>query len=410
TILCFRVHLLCHELHTMHQSVALLRRVPRLRLGQSRRSLGTRVRFSEGGGCSIEDGDDEDSTAPPGPGQVAVKLLAAACTPADLRTTAARPPPPPPPQLPPSPNHQPGSSSALEFPRIIGGTEALWEITAVGGHVSSLRPGDLAVPVVAGNDLGKGAGQAGTWRTRATLTEASLVKVPVGGSGATVAAAAAGGLEEEEGGGGGGVGLEMAAHCSGSVATAIRILEDFAEKELGAGDRVVFTGASSAVLLQLAASRGLESVCLVNSEEEAALALKLGAWKATLLKEFKAMRMDNACIVADGEGGVLGFTAARALRFRGCFVSYADLSGGGVSLPVAGQIFSDTRCRGFSLRRWASARPPSEKRELVERSLGVAASAGLRLEEARDFPLREAALAIDTVRQTGCPVLLRGSA
>ncbi|CAN0108227.1 unnamed protein product [Ectocarpus fasciculatus] len=205
----------------------------------------------------------------------------------------------------------------------------------------------------------------------------------------------------------------MAAHCSGSVATAIRILEDFAEKELGAGDRVVFTGASSAVaqvLLQLAASRGLESVCLVNSEEEAALALKLGAWKATLLKEFKAMRMDNACIVADGEGGVLGFTAARALRFRGCFVSYADLSGGGVSLPVAGQIFSDTRCRGFSLRRWASARPPSEKRELVERSLGVAASAGLRLEEARDFPLREAALAIDTVRQTGCPVLLRGSA
>lgn len=40
--------------------------------------------------------------------------------------------------------------------------------------------------------------------------------------------------------------------------------------------------------------------------------------------------MDNACIVADGEGGVLGFTAARALRFRGCFVSYADLSEGGV--------------------------------------------------------------------------------
>ncbi|CAM9665254.1 unnamed protein product [Ectocarpus sp. 6 AP-2014] len=383
----------------MHQGAALLRRIPHLRLTHPRRWLGTRVHFAEGGGCSVEHGDgDDDCTAPPGPGQVAVKLLAAPCTPADLRIAATRPPPPP------SPNRH-ASGTGLEFPRTVGGTEALWEITAVGGDVSSLRPGDLAVPVVAGNDPGNGARQAaGTWRTRATLTEASLVKVPIGGSGA-----AAAGVLEEKGGDGGGVGFEVAAHCSVSVATAIRILEDFVEKELGAGDRVVFTGASSAILLQLAASRGLESVCLVNSEEEAALALKLGAWKATLLKEFKAMRMDNACIVADGEGGVLGFTAARALRFRGCFVSYADLSGGGVSLPVAGQIFSDTKCRGFSLRRWASSRPPSEKRELVERSLGVAASAGLRLEGARDFPLREAALAIDTLRQTGFPVLLRGS-
>ncbi|CAM9493221.1 unnamed protein product [Ectocarpus sp. 13 AM-2016] len=311
----------------MHQSAAPLRRIPHLRLGQPRRWLGTRVLFTEGGGCSVDDGDHDDGcTAPPGPRQVAVKLLAAPCTPADLRTTTARPPPPPP----PSPNHHHASSSGLEFPRTIGGTEALWEIAAVGGEVSSLRPGDLAVPVMAGNDSGNGAKQAaGTWRSRAILTEASLVKVPiVWGSGA-----AAAGVQEEERGDGGGFGVEVAAHCSGSVATAIRILEDFVEKELGAGDRVVFTGASSAVaqiLLQLAASRGLESVCLVNSEEEAALALKLGAWKAALLKEFKAMRMDNACIVADGEGGVLGFTAARALRFRGCFVSYADLSGGGV--------------------------------------------------------------------------------
>lgn len=52
----------------------------------------------------------------------------------------------------------------------------------------------------------------------------------------------------------------------------------------------------------------------------------------TLAQQFKAMRMDNAYLVADGEGGVLGFTAARALRFRGCYVSYADVSGGGVRL------------------------------------------------------------------------------
>ncbi|CAN0236031.1 unnamed protein product, partial [Hapterophycus canaliculatus] len=164
----------------------------------------------------------------------------------------------------------------------------------------------------------------------------------------------------------------------------------------------------SQILLQLAASRGLESVCLVASEEEAALALRLGAWKATLLKEFKAMRMDNAFMVADGEGGVLGFTAARALRFRGCFVSYADLSGDGVSLPVGGQIFSDTRCRGFSLSRWASTRSDTERRELVERSLGTAAAVGLRLEGARKFRLTEAVAAVDAAGTPGGPVLLRG--
>lgn len=42
------------------------------------------------------------------------------------------------------------------------------------------------------------------------------------------------------------------------------------------------------ILLQLAASRRLESVCLVNTDEEAALAQSLGAWKATQLKEVRA--------------------------------------------------------------------------------------------------------------------------
>lgn len=39
------------------------------------------------------------------------------------------------------------------------------------------------------------------------------------------------------------------------------------------------------VLLQLAAARGMESVCLVSNKEEAALADRLGAWKAAELKE-----------------------------------------------------------------------------------------------------------------------------
>ncbi|CAM9997794.1 unnamed protein product, partial [Laminaria digitata] len=290
------------------------------------------------------------------------------------------PPPPPPP--PPPPSHL-----RFKFP-FVGGSEGLWEVTAAGEGVSGLRPGDLAIPTVTGNPPGcLTAPETGTWRTTATLGEASLVRVPPGeGQGADAA---------------------VVAHCSGSVATALRVLEDFVPRGSGAGDRVVFTGASSAILLQLAVSRGLESVCLVNSEEEAALAMRLGAWKATLLKEFKAMRMDSAHLVADGEGGVLGFTAARALRFRGSFVSYGDASGGGVSLPVAGQIFSDTRCRGFSLARWAAGHPEEETRRLTVRALEAAAATGLKLEEAREFDLSEAMAGIGAARTPGGPVLFR---
>lgn len=53
-------------------------------------------------------------------------------------------------------------------------------------------------------------------------------------------------------------------------------------------------------------------------------------WNCVPHTQFKAMRMDNAYLVADGEGGVLGFTAARALKLRGYYVSYADTSGDGV--------------------------------------------------------------------------------
>ena len=75
---------------------------------------------------------------------------------------------------------------------------------------------------------------------------------------------------------------------------------------------------------------------------------------------------------------------------------------------MAGQIFSDTRCRGFSLPRWASTRPVAESRELVKRSLETAADTGLRLEDVREFDLHAAVEAVDAARAPGGPVLLRG--
>ncbi|CAM9740309.1 unnamed protein product [Discosporangium mesarthrocarpum] len=225
------------------------------------------------------------------------------------------------------------------------------------------------------------------WRSEASLVESALAPVPDG------------------------VDPEVAAHVSASSATAHRILNDFVPLEIG--DHVVFTGASSAVeqiLLQMGANMGLETVCIVRNDAEREFAQELGVGKAVDLKEFKALKMHNTALVADGEGGKVGATVARSLMTRGCFLSYGDTSQQGVSLPVGGLIFKDIYCRGFSLARWASERPPVEMRDLVRDMLGGADR--LRLLGVKRFPLAEANRAVETVTErpegTGPVILTSG--
>lgn len=208
----------------------------------------------------VENADDRPAATapPPGPGQVTVKLLAAPCTPADLRAlggpvdaaTRTEPDSEPPPPEPPSPTAPPPSHLGnVRYP-FVGGSEGLWEVTASGEGVSALLRGDLAVPAAPGNVFAHDE-ETGTWRTGATLAEAALVKVPT-----EVVTGGRGGGESSPGeGGAGGVEPSVAAHCSSSVATAIRVLEDYTERELAPGDRVVFTGASSAVAQVVMGSR-----------------------------------------------------------------------------------------------------------------------------------------------------------
>lgn len=168
---------------------------------------------------------------------------------------------------------------------LMGGTGGLWEVTATGAGVLSLRPGDLAIPSIpttipnttgtrpsmpgpafegtgARSGSGRGItvledissksetsgtvlhcsersesldGDADAWRLTTTLSESSLLRVP----NSAVSTVAGTGLTPE-----------VLAHVSTSVATAIRLLEDFAPLPAGRlekGDRIVVTGAFSAV-------------------------------------------------------------------------------------------------------------------------------------------------------------------
>ena len=75
------------------------------------------------------------------------------------------------------------------------------------------------------------------------------------------------------------------------------------------------------------------------------------------------------------------------------------------SLPVAGQIFSDTRCRGFSLARWMRQRSSEEARALVRDALQAATEGQLRLDDTREFPFSDALTAIEAARTPGGPVV-----
>lgn len=79
------------------------------------------------------------------------------------------------------------------------------------------------------------------------------------------------------------------------------------------------------------------------------------------------------------------------------------------SVPVAGQIFSDTRCRGFSLSRWSEQRSVEETRALVSDALEAVMAGAFRLEGTREFPLTEAVAAVEAAARipSGGPVLLR---
>lgn len=234
---------------------------------------------------------------PPAAGHVHAKLRVAPCASADLRTFFN--PNPSPQQLQQwrereqqgerlsSTAGKMGGAEIEDFSsyRLMGGTGGLWEVTAIGAGVSSLRPGDLAIPSTPttipnttgtrpsipspaiegtgarrGYELGipvpddvsahsetsgatihrsesseSGDENASTWRLTTTLSESSLLQVPDSAV-ATVA--------------GTGLAPEVLAHVSTSVATAIRLLEDFAPSpggRLEKGDRIVVTGAFSAV-------------------------------------------------------------------------------------------------------------------------------------------------------------------
>ncbi|KAI0091749.1 NAD-binding protein [Irpex rosettiformis] len=238
----------------------------------------------------------------------------------------------------------------------VGGNEGLAVVTEVGESVEGLKKGDRVV---------MSKPQSGTWRSASALDVKDVMKVP----------------DEASDG--------FAATMTVNLATAYNMLNDFVD--LKEGDWVIQNGANSAVgqaVIQIAAHRGLKTLNFVrnrkNFDELKSQLTNLGATQVITYDElapdsFKDLRSK----VQQWTGGnpirlflncVSGPTTTSLLRLLGKdahLVSYGAMSKEPLSMPTSLFIFKNLTCHGFWQSRWYEDATEEEKRELVEKLVGL---------------------------------------
>lgn len=267
-------------------------------------------------------------------------------------------------------------------PSAVPGSEACFEVVSVGPGVTSLHPGDWALPAGAG---------MGTWRTHAVVEDADrqLVAIPQ----ATLA------------------GLTPAAAATATVnpCTAWRMLRDFVDLvELsvrtgtGAGAWFIQNGANSGVgraAIQLGRLWGLRSINVVRARDTpaatAALRQELTDLGATVVvtedelqeRGFGA-RLRRDILGGGAAGGTAGGAAsplllalncvggrsalglAKCLSEGGQMVTYGAMAKQPLTVPAGLLIFRDLAFRGFWFSRWGKAHPAG-RRETMEAVLAL---------------------------------------
>ena len=246
----------------------------------------------------------------PGPGEVALDMVAMTINPADLLTVEGRygvvPPPLP---------FTPGAEGAARVAR-------------VGEGVTTVKPGDLVVPL-AGN----------CWVERMTVKAAALIPMPAGTD------------------------PFQAAMLKANPATAEVMLSDLAD--LAPGDWVLQNAANSAVgrfVVLLAKRRGLRTLNVVR-RLEAGRAVSQAGGDVILVSggeqpERLAAEVRRATggalpkLALDAVGGLATNVLAAALAEGGRVVNYGLLSGQPCQVDPKHLVFRDVTLSGFWLATW----------------------------------------------------------
>jgi len=289
----------------------------------------------------------EVEAAPPKDDEVSVRFLLAPINPSDINTIEGKYPLMPP--LPGTPGH-----------------EGVGQVTAVGAKVSSLKPGDLVVPLEP---------CMGTWRQAATCTASALHRVPPD------------------------VPLEALATLCINPPSALGMLENFVN--LQPGDVVVQNGATSAVgqeVIQLARSKGVRTVNIIrerpNWEETVSWLRALGAdvvsTEARAKQDLKEAGLPEPVLGLNCVGGSAATTVAKLLREGGTMLTYGGMSMKPVQLPTSLLIFKDITFKGF----WLSGRSsrqggPAARAAVLDRLVDLIRQGQLKTAPTKEFPLSQ---------------------
>jgi NADPH2:quinone reductase len=281
-----------------------------------------------------------------GPGQVRVRLGAAAVNFPDVLLVA-------------------GEYQIRVPPPFVPGSEWAGTVAEVAGDVSGVAVGDVVA----------GTGIVGAFAEEAVVPASSVWAVPAG---VDVRAAAAFGVAHR---------------------TAYNVLRSVAE--VSAGDEVVVLGAGGGVGLaavQLATALGASVTAVASSAEKLEVAASFGAARGVnhaggdLRSALKAALPDGADVVVDPVGGDLSEPAYRSMRWGGRFVT-VGFAAGIPKLPLNLVLLKGAAVLGFQFIDYATHRAEEMARNERE-LLALLADGKATPHVGAVFPLDEAAAAL----------------
>jgi len=230
-----------------------------------------------------------------------------------------------------------------KFP-VIGGSEGVGIVADPGS--SSLKRGDWVIPKTP---------EQGTWKTEGVYSASDLLTVRKD------------------------IPEEIASVLSVGPATALRLLNDFAQLE--EGDVIIQTGGSSLIaqtVMQLAKKRGIKVISVIRNRDEFGYAnlverMKYHGAYIVIRDDFLHHHLFDELIsdlpapklALDSVGGKTGLNVLRRLGEGGTFVTYGQSSGRPLFAPASSLIFKDIRLRSFDFNQWLSTQSHSQLQETL---------------------------------------------
>jgi NADPH:quinone reductase-like Zn-dependent oxidoreductase len=297
---------------------------------------------------------DFELPAPP-PGELRVRVVAAAINPSDVLTLTGDYG-----QLPPLP--------------AIGGNEGVGRVELLGEGVQGFSAGQLVLLPVG----------CGTWSTHVQAPAAQFVPLPEGADPRQLAMLAI------------------------NPPTALLMLRQFVD--LQPGEWVIQNAANSAVggyLIELAKLRGLKTVNVVR--RDSAIEQMQDAPGDVLLVDGDdlAQRVAEATGKAkirlgiDAVGGMATERLARCVASGGTVVNYGMMSGEPCQISAGSLVFRDVRLVGFWLARWFRHATRAEQAEVYGELTRLIAKGQLQARIAATFPVAEIKAAIAEAARGG---------